>query len=104
VVEAGTKRFGISPKRVLAACVYQENGLATGRLIRVPTDELKAVAIREVIARPVHGVFGNSIHDQAMLEMARHPFAVNPSADLHEVAQSKQWQVYWPDDSVPVGT
>ena len=97
VVEAGVKRFGIPPNRVLAACLHAENGIATDRLIRVPTDELKAMAIHEVIGKPVHGVFGNSVHDQAMLELARHPFAVNPNPDLREVAKSRSWPVFWPD-------
>ncbi len=47
-----------------------ENGHATDRLKRVPTGELKAVAIRDVIAKPVHSVFGNSMHDHAMLAIA----------------------------------
>jgi phosphoserine phosphatase len=104
VVEAGAKRFGISPKHVLAACVHAERGIATGRLERVPTDELKAVAIRELIVRPVHAVFGNSVHDQAMLKMARNPFAINPNADLHEVAKTRSWTVYWPDGTAPLRT
>ncbi len=75
VVEVGAERFGIPRERVLAACVHVENGCASDRLIRVPTDELKPVAIREVIGKPMEAVFGNSIHDLAMLEMAKWPFA-----------------------------
>ena len=75
VVEAGAARFGIPVQRVLAACVHIENGTASDRLIRVPTDELKAAVIREVIGKPMEAVFGNSIHDQAMLEMAKWPFS-----------------------------
>ncbi len=97
VVEAGAKRFGIEPDKVLAACVHTQAGLATSRLQRVPTDHLKAVAIREVIGKPVHGVFGNSIHDQAMLEIARDPFCINPNSDLELLAKSRNWPVYWPD-------
>jgi len=40
--------------------------------------------------------FGNSIHDAAMLEIARHAFAVNPNPDLEKIAQEKGWQIYWP--------
>lgn len=101
VVEAGAKRFGFTPDKILSACVLVENGLATGRLHRVPTDELKAVAIREVIGKPVHGVFGNSVHDQAMLELARHPFAVNPNPDLHMLAKARNWTVHWPNGTHP---
>ena len=62
----------------------------------MPTDELKAVAIREVIGKPMEAVFGNSIHDQAMLEMAKHPFCVNPNPDLEQVARERGWTVYSP--------
>jgi phosphoserine phosphatase len=96
VVEAGTTRFGIPPARVLAACIHVEDGIATDRLSRVPTDELKALAIREVIGKPVDAVFGNSVHDQAMLEIARYPFCINPSLDLEVSARDKNWPIYWP--------
>ena len=101
VVEAGAQYFGFAPERVLAACVHVEQGCATERLIRVPTDELKAVAIREVIGKPVDAVFGNSVHDQAMLEMAKHPFCINPNPDLEKVAKERNWTVYWPQAVKP---
>jgi phosphoserine phosphatase len=96
VVEVGAARFGIPRERILAACVEVEDGLASDRLIRVPTDELKVVAIREVIGKPMEAVFGNSVHDQAMLEIAKWPFCVNPNPDLEQVAQERNWPVYWP--------
>ncbi len=96
VVEAAAPRFGFARDHVLAASVHAENGCATDRLLRVPTDELKAVAIREVIGKPVHGVFGNSVHDYAMLEIAKYPFCINPNPDLEAVAKEKNWPIYWP--------
>ncbi len=96
LVKVGAEHFGIPAERVLAASVELEAACATDRLVRVPTDELKAVAIREVIARPVDAVFGNSIHDLAMLEMARFPFCVNPNPDLEGVARERGWPVYQP--------
>jgi len=102
VVEAGAARFGIERNKVLAACVHTEEGRATDRLHRVPTDELKVVAIHDVIAKPVDGVFGNSIHDQAMLEIARHPFCINPNPDLETVARARNWPLYWPNESGPI--
>ncbi len=96
VVEAGAARFRIPRDRVLAACLHHEDGLATDRLHRVPTGDLKAVAIREVIARPVDAVFGNSVHDQAMLEISRHPFCINPNPDLERVAIANRWPIYRP--------
>ena len=88
------------PDRVLAACVHLDDGCASDHLIRVPTDELKAVAIREVIGEPVDAVFGNSVHDQAMLEMAKYPFCVNPTAELERIAQERGWPLYWPEGVV----
>lgn len=96
VVRAGVRSFGIAEERILAACVHCENEVATGRLWRVPTDEDKAVAIREVIAQPVDAVFGNSMHDAAMLELARDAFAINPNPDLHEIARQRDWRIYFP--------
>lgn len=96
-VRAGVKRFGIPSGNVLAAAVKIENGLATDRLIRVPSGLAKATAIREVIRRPVDVVLGNSLHDEAMLEIARQAIAVNPNADLEKIAQTKKWRIYWPE-------
>jgi len=101
VVEVGASRFGIPLQRVLAACVHIENGSASDRLIRVPTDELKALVIRQVIGKPMEAVFGNSIHDQAMLELAKYPFVVNPNPDLAQIARARGWTVYWPEGSKP---
>lgn len=97
VVRAGVKRFGIPAENVLAAAVYIENGLATDRLVRVPSGPAKATAIREVIGRQVEAVFGNSIHDLAMLEVTGHAVAVNPNPDLEKIAEKKNWKIYWPE-------
>jgi phosphoserine phosphatase len=105
VVEEGAKRFGIPANRVLAACVNREPGsngsceCAGGNILRVPTDEHKAIAIREVIQRPVDAVFGNSVHDFAMLEIARDAYAINPNPDLETAAAARDWTIYWPRTS-----
>ena len=96
LVEYGAERFGIARDHVLAACVHVDTGCATDRIVRVPTDEMKAVAIREVIGQPVDAVFGNSIHDYAMLDLAKWPFCINPNPDLQKLAEAKNWRVYWP--------
>jgi phosphoserine phosphatase len=101
VVEVGAGRFGIARDHVLAACVHLKDGYASDRLIRVPTDELKAVAIREVVGRPVDAVFGNSVHDVAMLEMAKYSCCVNPNPDLEDIARQREWPVYKPVVSGP---
>lgn len=96
VIAAGVERFGIPRERVLAASVEVARGLATNRLIQVPTDEDKALAIRTHIGRTPDVVFGNSIHDAAMLAMARHAFAINPNPDLEDIAKQNGWKIYWP--------
>lgn len=103
VVAAGTDYFGIPEERILAVCVHCDNGIATSRLRRVPTDEDKAVAIREVIGRPVEAAFGNSVHDAAMLALATHGFAINPNPDLQQMAKLRGWAVYFPDGTAHGG-
>jgi phosphoserine phosphatase len=95
VIEEGLRRFGIRRERVLAACVRVEDGVVTGDLIDVPTDEGKAEGLRRAGVRP-DAVFGNSIHDLAMLEMAERPFPVNPTPALAEIAGQRGWPVYFP--------
>ncbi|HEX8813403.1 MAG TPA: haloacid dehalogenase-like hydrolase [Terracidiphilus sp.] len=99
VVQAGAGRFGVAPDHVLAALVHLDDGCASDRLIRIPTDELKVTAIREMIGHPVDAVFGNSVHDQAMLEIAKYPFCINPNADLERIAHERGWTVYWSEGS-----
>jgi phosphoserine phosphatase len=101
IVEAGASRFGIPRARVLAACVNALNGIATDRLVRVPTDELKVRAIRDVIGRPIDATFGNSIHDEAMLQIAKYPFCINPNPDLEQIAEIRNWPIYWPNGTRP---
>ncbi len=96
-VSSGVRRFGIPPENVLAASVQVVEGRATDHLLRVPSGPAKAAAIHEVVGRPVDLCLGNSIHDLAMLEIARHSVAVNPNADLEAIARKKQWTIYWPE-------
>lgn len=97
VVEEGVRRFGIGPERVMAASVRVHNGLITSDLIDVPTDEGKAVVLRRIGIPSPDVVFGNSIHDAAMLEMAQRPFPVNPSPALAEMAAQRGWSVFYPE-------
>ena len=66
-----------------------ENGKVTDRVVRVPSGKGKPLAIREVIARTPDAVFGNSIWDADMLEIARHPFAINPTTELLAIATQR---------------
>jgi phosphoserine phosphatase len=97
VIKEGIRDFRIPQQHAFAACVEIDNGLATDRLIRVPSGESKAEVIRQFIAKRVDAAFGNSIHDAAMLGMAQHAFAVNPNPDLEKFANERGWRVYWPE-------
>jgi phosphoserine phosphatase len=97
VIEEGVRHFGIGPEHVMAACVRVHDGLITSDLIDTPTDEGKAEALRRAgIAHPDE-VFGNSIHDAAMLAIAARPFPVNPTPALAEIAAQHGWAVFYPD-------
>ena len=96
VVREGVKSFGIAPDHVIAACVAVNNGRAGDQLLRMPSGEGKAVAVREVIGRMPDAVFGNSRWDLAMLELARDAYAVNPNPDLEQIARQKGWTIYRP--------
>ena len=95
-IRAGLRRFAIPPDHALAVSVEIENGIITDRLIQVPTDEGKAVAIRSHVLAPVDACFGNTLHDVAMLELARHAFAINPSPELEAMAARNGWRIYSP--------
>ena len=96
VVREGVREFGIPADHVLAACVHSENGLATDRLLRVPSGVGKALAINEVVGVTPDAAFGNSIFDEAMLTLARHAFAINPNPDLEVIAKQNHWTIYHP--------
>ena len=96
VVEEGVKRFGIAAGHVLAACVECANGIASDVLRDVPTDEGKVTSLARVGISSPDAVFGNSVHDAAMLSIARRPFPVNPSAELARFSAEHGWPVYYP--------
>ncbi len=97
VIRAAMKHFEIPAERILACEVEFEKGKVTDRLVRVPSGEGKAIAIREVVRRTPDAAFGNSRWDVEMLGLAKHPFAVNPNAALKEIASEHGWPVYLPD-------
>ena len=96
VVEEGVKRFGIAADHVLAACVECVNGIASDELRDVPTDEGKVSSLARMGITSPDAVFGNSVHDAAMLSIARRPFPVNPSAELAGFSAEHGWAVYYP--------
>ncbi len=97
VIEEGVTRFNIPANRVLAARVEADsNGIITRNLIDVPTDQGKVTALHRVGVTAPDAVFGNSVHDAAMLAIARGPFPVNPSAELLRRSAAEGWPVYYP--------
>ena len=99
VIRAAMKHFGILDSRVLAAKVEVENGIATDRLICVPSGPGKPEALREAAKKQIEAAFGNSRWDLEMLTMAKHAFAVNPNPDLEARARELGWKIYFPEGS-----
>jgi phosphoserine phosphatase len=107
VIEEGVRRFSIPPTRVLSARVSVANGLVTDILLDVPTDEGKVASLARVGITAPDAVFGNSIHDAAMLAIARSQsgtsgaFPVNPSGALLERSAQQGWPVFYPASVAP---
>jgi phosphoserine phosphatase len=99
VVAEGIRDFGIPEERVLAAEVRVANGLITSEIVAVPTDEAKAAFLKQAGLPAPDAVFGNSIHDLAMLEIARNPFPVNPSPGLLQAAAKNGWGYFRPQSA-----
>jgi phosphoserine phosphatase len=96
VVAEGVRAFGIPEERVLAAEVRIANGVISSEILAVPTDEAKAEALKRVGLPAPDAVFGNSIHDLAMLQIARRAFPVNPSPALLKAARKHGWGYFRP--------
>jgi phosphoserine phosphatase len=104
VVEEGVRRFNIPADHVLAACVECTHGMATDRLRDVPTDEGKVTALARAGITAPDAVFGNSVHDAAMLSIARVAFPVNPSPELARLSAQRHWRIYYPASTYPEST
>lgn len=101
VIEEAVKRFGIPAERVLCARVETKNGIVSDTLLDVPTDEGKVVSLNRAGITHPDTVFGNSIHDAAMLGISRRAFPVNPTAGLLEISSQAGWPVYYPASVTP---
>jgi phosphoserine phosphatase len=96
VIVEGVRAFGIPEERVLAVELRVAGGLITSEIMDVPSGEGKAAALARVGLPHPDAVFGNSIHDLAMLKMARCPFPVNPSPALVKAAAGRGWGYFRP--------
>jgi phosphoserine phosphatase len=107
VIEEGVRRFGIPASRVLSARVSVANGIVTDILTDVPTDEGKVASLARAGITAPDCVFGNSVHDAAMLAIARGrngatgAFPVNPTPALIERAAAEAWPIYYPASVAP---
>jgi phosphoserine phosphatase len=99
VVAEGVRAFDIPDERVLAAEVRVTGGVIASEIVAVPTDEGKAESLRRAGLPSPDAVFGNSIHDLAMLEIARCPFPVNPSPALLQAAAKHGWGYFRPQSA-----
>jgi phosphoserine phosphatase len=97
VVAEGVRDFSIPEDRVLAAEVRVIGGVITSEIVDVPTDDGKAATLKRIGIPTPDAAFGNSIHDLAMLEVARRAFPVNPSPALLEAAAKKGWGYFRPE-------
>jgi len=104
VIAEGVREFGIAEDRVLAAEVRVANGVISSEIVDVPTDKGKAEALRRVGLPAPDVVFGNSIHDLAMLDIARKAFPVNPSPALLQAAAKRGWGYFLPPAAEGAGT
>jgi HAD superfamily hydrolase (TIGR01490 family) len=96
VIRAAMRHFDIPRDHILAASVEIKDNRITDRLMRIPSGDGKPKAIREVIRKDPDAAFGNSRWDTEMLEISRHPVAVNPNPDLERIARDRGWTIYRP--------
>jgi phosphoserine phosphatase len=96
IVSEGLRDFAIPTSHILAAEVRVANGIITSEIVDVPTDEAKATALERAGLPHPDAVFGNSIHDLAMLDLARNPYLVNPSPALLQAAAQRGWAYFRP--------
>ncbi|MDR3752174.1 MAG: haloacid dehalogenase-like hydrolase [Terracidiphilus sp.] len=96
VIAEAVRDFGIPEQRVLAVEVRVTHGLIGSEIVDVPTGQGKATSLKRVGLPCPDAVFGNSVHDLAMLEIARHPFPINPSPALLEAVAKNGWGYFRP--------
>jgi len=96
VVAEGVRDLGIPEERILAAEVRVVAGLITTEILDVPPTKARPRPSRVWSHLPRCGV-RNSVHDLAMLQIARNAFPVNPSPALLEAAAKNGWGYFQPE-------
>ena len=100
VIEVGIVQFNIPPERVIAARVQVAGNVITSTLLDVPTGDGKAESLIRAGVKSPDVVFGNSIHDAAMLAIAQQAFAVNPTPALVDIAARRGWPLFYPEGTL----
>jgi HAD superfamily phosphoserine phosphatase-like hydrolase len=100
IIRSAMRLFDVPQDRILAAEAVVQDGVIVDRLIRVPSGPGKPEALREVLSSAPDCAFGNSVWDREMLAMAEHPFAINPSSQLREIAVASGWMIYQPESKL----
>jgi phosphoserine phosphatase len=101
VIEEGIRSFRIPASRVISARAKVVGGVITSTLLDVPSGEGKAQSLAKAGIAAPDVVFGNSIHDAAMLEIALQAFPVNPTPALVQIAAQRGWPVFYPEGTLP---
>ena len=96
VIRAAMRHFAIPRSRVIATAPALDKNRISDRMLRIPSGDGKPKAIHELAQKHPDAAFGNSRWDLEMLEMSRHPVAVNPNRDLEQIARARNWTVYFP--------
>lgn len=71
------------------------DGVFTGRIVgAVRAGAAKAQQLRQFLQdNPLRAAYGDSLPDQAMLELARQPVAVHPEGKLRALALARGWRI-----------
>jgi phosphoserine phosphatase len=101
VIEEGIRSFNIPPSRVISARAKVVSGLITSELLDVPSGDGKAASLIKAGISTPDVVFGNSIHDAAMLAIAQHAYPVNPTPGLVDIAAEHSWPLFYPEGTLP---
>src|SRR5207237_457408 len=96
IIRSAMRFFDVPQDRVLAAEAVVQQGVIVDRMVRVPSGPGKPKALLEMLSSPPDCSFGNSVWYREMLAMAKHPFAINPSPQLKEIALANRWRIYQP--------
>jgi HAD superfamily hydrolase (TIGR01490 family) len=96
IVDALAEELGFDG--ALGTICEVENGVYTGRSLRVLHGEAKADAVRELAARDgldlaASTAYSDSDSDVPFLEAVGHPVAANPDRKLRKIAAERGWPV-----------